>query len=212
MIRLYLQEKGHFLGREAIAEGNTLLGANVTIVDAYMKRLGPGPSEDDPRFAWERSVSHPWNQMVIRILASNFKTYASTTGVAHLVRLLGAGKGSAAIEDYEAGLDRIADITAVIGAKLADQQRRYRTVTRKIGSLSGLSEPEVKKNLKDNLRTSQTSSRRNERKRNVRHFLNFTSNVQISCYLSDIFEGRQLSVNNWFRLRHHLPKRSYGRF
>ena len=112
MIRLYLQEKGHFLGREAIAEGNTLLGANITIVDAYMKRLGPGPSDDFPLFAWERPVSHPWNQMVIRILASNFKTYASTTGIAHLVRILGTG---ATIDDYEAGLDRIVDIQMVIG-------------------------------------------------------------------------------------------------
>jgi len=145
------------------------MGANIAIVDAYMERLGPGPSDDDPRFAWERPASHPWNQMVIRILASQFKTYAHTTGIAHLVKILGAGNGSATIEDCEAGLGRIADIQAVIGDKLADQQRKYRTVMRKIGSLSGLSEAEVKKTLRGNLHASQTSSRRNERKRNVCH-------------------------------------------
>lgn len=174
MIRLFLQERGHFLGREAMAEGKILLGPNVAIVDAYMGRFGPGPSNEDPRFAWECPVSHPWNQMVIRILATSFKTYATTTGIGHLVKLLGAGAGAGgAIKDYSVRLDKIADIQAVIGDKLADQQRRYRTVMRQVGSLSGLSELEIKETLKGNLRTSQTSSRRSERKRNVRSFLKF---------------------------------------
>ena len=175
MIRMFLQEKGHYLGTEAMTEGKRLLDANVAAVDAYMDRAGPGPADEDPRFAWERTANHPWNRAVVRILATNFKTYASTTGITHLVKLLGAGmeggKGGK-VEDYGAALDKITDIEAVIADKLADQQRRYRTLMRKMRSLNGLSALEVKETLKGGLRTSQTASRRNERKRNVGYLSN----------------------------------------
>lgn len=172
MIRMFLQEKGHYLGTEAMTEGKRLLDANVAAVDAYLDRAGPGPADEDPRFAWERTANHPWNRAVVRILATNFKTYASTTGITHLVKLLGAGMEGGKVEDYGAALDKITDIEAVIADKLADQQRRYRTLMRKMRSLNGLSPLEVKETLKGSLRTSQTASRRNERKRNVGYLSN----------------------------------------
>jgi len=167
---MFLQEKGLYLTREAMTDGKKLLDANVAVADAYMDRVGPGPSNEDPRFAWERPATHPWNRKVVCILASNFKTYASTTGITQLVKLLGAGKEGGTVVDYGAAIDKIADIEIVMADKLTDQQRRYRTLTRKMGSLTGLSELEVKKTLKDNLNTSQQASRRNERRRNVSKF------------------------------------------
>ncbi len=177
---MFLQEKGHYLGTEAMTEGKRLLDANLTAVDAYMDRAGPGPSNEDPRFAWERTASHPWNRAVVRILASNFKTYASTAGIAHLAKLLRAGMEGGKAEDYGAALDKIADIVA---DKFANQQRRYRTLMRKMTSLNGLSALEVKETLKGKLRASQTASRRNERKRNVGYFSKFVMfQVNISLF------------------------------
>ena len=144
---MFLQEKGHYLGTEAMMEGKRLLDANVATVDAFMDRAGPGPSSEDPHFAWERTASHPWNRAVVRILASDFKAYASTTGITHLVKLLGAGMEGGKIEDYSAALDKVTDVEVVIADKLSDQQRRYRTLLRKMTSLNGLSALEVKEML-----------------------------------------------------------------
>ncbi len=165
MIRMFLQD----LGQEEMMKGKRLLDASAATADAYMNRIGPGPSNEEPQFAWERPASHPWNQMVVRILASHFKTYASTTGIAYLVKLLGNEGGP--IEDYGAALDKITNIQTIIGDKLADQQRRHRTIVRKVGALEGLSELEVKETLKHNLRSTQRASRLNERKRNVTSFM-----------------------------------------
>lgn len=177
MVRMFLQEKGLYLSQQAMMEGQRLTDANVAVVDAYMNRTGAGPTEEDPRFAWERPAYHPWNKKVVRILASNFKAYASTTGVASLVKVLGAGKiAGGLIDDYGAALEEVLNIEAVIADKLADQQRRYRTLVRKMGSLSnGLSELEVLATMKDTLSTSLTTARRNERKRSVCH------PIKVSC-------------------------------
>lgn len=144
------------------------MDANVGEVDAYMNRVGLGPSNDDPRFAWERPSQHPWNQKVVQILSTNFKNYASTSGISQLVKLLGAGRGGSRIEDYEAELDKIADIHTIIADKLLHQQSQYRTLMRKLGSFNGRSEKEVKETLKADHSTSLKIARQNERKRNVR--------------------------------------------
>lgn len=194
MIRMFLQEKGHYLTKEAMADGKRLFGANVALVDAYVDRLGPGPSHEDPRFAWECSATHPWNRKVVSILAANFKIYASTTGITQLVKLLRVDKEGGMTADYGAALDKITDIEVVIADKLTDQQRRYRTLIRKAGSLSGLSELEVKETLKSNLRTSQKASRRNERKRNVGEF---ASSMFKFRYVTLIPEISSQGNNHW---------------
>jgi hypothetical protein len=95
-------------------------------------------------------------------------------------------------EDYHAALDKITDIEAIIADKLADQQRRYRTLMRKMRSLNGLSALEVKETLKGKLRASQTASRQNERKRNVGYFSKFVMfEVNISLFQRYLHNNHQ---------------------
>lgn len=169
MVREFLAQEGHYL-----PVNNLLLGAtppsaaNQTAVEAYMKRIGQGPSQEHPLFSWENSVAHPWNVAVVCILNQKFRTYVLQNALPKLIQLLGpSGPINPSALDLNKALDEAGDTKKLIAEKLENQQSRLRQARRKLHALQGQTEAEVEDALKGSLVTSRARARRQERKRNV---------------------------------------------
>ena len=132
MVREFLIQEGHYLSINELATGAIPPStANQSAVAAYTKRVGQGPSQEHPLFRWEDPVSHPWNVVVIRILAEKFQTYVLENGLSKLIQFLGpSASTNLPLLDLKKVLDETGDIQKMITEKLESQQAKLHRAQR----------------------------------------------------------------------------------
>ena len=168
MVREFLVQEGHYLPVNKLLSGVTPpSAANPIAVDAYLKRIGQGPSQEHPAFSWEDPIGHAWNIAVIRILNQKFRTYVVQNGLPKLLQLLGSKSVTPSTTDVAKALDEAGDVKKLISEKLEHQQSKLRQGLRKLHDMQGQTETEVASALKTVFHSSRTRARRQERKRSV---------------------------------------------
>ena len=98
--------------------------ANSIAVDAYLKQIGQGPSQEHPAFSWEDPIGHAWNIAVIRVLNQKFCTYVVQNGLPKLLQLLDSKSVTPSTTDVAKALDKARDIKKLILEELEHQQSR----------------------------------------------------------------------------------------
>lgn len=127
--------------------------ADPGVVDAYHKRLHPGPGQETALISWTHPISAPWNQHVIHMLVKRFMD-----GVERL--------------EYR-GLTRIPDTISSEWiqrdvSNMLQRQSRLRSATIQSGRLNETGS-ERKYRIENAAQVKLEKARRSQRKQNVRH-------------------------------------------
>jgi hypothetical protein len=130
---------------------------DAVILEAYCRRIHPGPNPDHMPFSWDNPVDHPWNQAVVQLLTTQFKKNVKDCRYQKMTSL------PASLNDGTRDF-----VANAIRKKLARRQNVLRIVMRKLNNFPNLSDFEFADMLAKHQLESHMKGRRYERRRNVR--------------------------------------------